>query len=129
MTVAQTSLSYHQVKDISVHKRRKWVRRLTKLKLEFVPVSGTLPVCPATIRDLSCGGVRLVSTVPVQSGTTIRMRLRSVHEARVVHVSRQTTGQWSIGCAFDEEITSADLQQLLVSHSFLGLGPNDAEPG
>jgi PilZ domain len=118
MTVAQSSPSHrHQVKNVPVQKRRKWVRGLAKLKVEFVPVFGTLPICSATIRDMSRGGVRLVSMVPVESGTTIRMRLKSVHEARVVHVSRETTGQWAMGCAFTEEITSADLQQLLISHS------------
>jgi hypothetical protein len=69
------------------------------------------------IRDMSRGGIRLVSIVPVESGTTIRMRLKSVREARVVYVLRETTGQWSMGCAFSKEITSADLRQLLVSHS------------
>jgi len=116
MTVAQYSLDYrHQVKDVPVQKRRKWVRHLANLEVEFVPVSGTLPVCSATIRDISCGGVRLVSIVPVEFGTTIRMRLKSVHEARVVYISRETRGRWSIGCAFSEEIPPVDVQQLLVS--------------
>ena len=116
MTVAQNSLNHH-TKTVPVQKRRKWVRDLTKLKVYFVPVSGTLPVSSAMIRDISRGGVRLVSIVPVESGTTIRMHLKSVREARVVHASRESTGQWSLGCAFSEEITSADLQQLLVSYS------------
>jgi hypothetical protein len=98
-----------------IPKRRKWVRRLANLEVEFVPVSGTLPVCSAMIRDISCGGVRLVSIVPVEFGTTIRMRLKSVREARVVYVSREPRGQWSIGCVFSEEIPSADVQQLLLS--------------
>jgi len=118
MTVTQNSLNHrHAVNEVPIQKRRKWARRLAKLNVEFVPVSSTLPVCSAMIRDMSCGGVRLVSIVPVESGTTIRLRLKSVCEARVVHVSRETTGQWSIGCAFSEEILSVDLQQLLASHS------------
>ena len=117
MTVAQNSLNHHHTKTVPVQQRRKWVRDLAKLKVYFVPVFGTLPVCSGTIRDVSRGGVRLVSIVPVESGTTIRMHLKSVREARVVHTSRESTGQWSLGCAFSEEITSADLQQLLVSHS------------
>jgi hypothetical protein len=117
MTVAQNSLNHcHQAKNVPVQKRRKWVRCLAKLNVEFVPVSGTLPVCSAVIRDMSCGGFRLASIVPVESGATIRMRLKSVREARVVHISRESTGHWSMGCAFSEEITSADVQQLLVSH-------------
>jgi len=117
MTVTRNNLNgRHPFKEMSVQKRRKWVRCPAKLEVEFVPVTGALPVCSATIRDMSCGGVRLVSIVPVESGTTIRMRLKSVYEVRVVHVSRETTGQWSMGCAFKEEITSAGLQQLLVSH-------------
>jgi hypothetical protein len=116
MTVTHISFDRHHI-EMSIKKRRKWARRLAKLNVEFVPVSGTLPVCSAVIRDMSCGGVRLVSIVPVDSGTTIRMRLKSVYEARVVHVSRETTGQWSMGCAFSEEITPADVQQLLASHS------------
>jgi hypothetical protein len=117
MTVILSPDRRHQVKDMPTLKRRKWVRRLANLKVEFVPVCGSLPVCSAMIRDMSCGGARLVSVVPVESGTTIRMRLKSVHEARIVHASREPTGQWSMGCAFSEEITSADLQQLLASHS------------
>jgi hypothetical protein len=118
MTVVQNSPDpRYQVKDVPVQKRRKWVRWLADLEVEFVPVSGTLPVCSAMIRDISCGGVRLVSIVPLEFGTTIRMRLKSVREGRVVHASRESTGQWSMGCAFSEEITSTDLQQLLVSHS------------
>ena len=118
MSIIQNCLDHrYLIKDVPVQKRRKWIRRLAKLKVEFVPVSGMLPVCSAMIRDMSCGGVRLVSIVPVESGTTIRMRLKSVREARVVHVSRETTGRWSMGCAFSEEITSADMQQLLESHS------------
>jgi len=58
-----------------------------------------------------------ISIVPVESGMTIRIRLNSVREARVVHVSREDRGQWSMGCAFSEEITSADVQQLLASPS------------
>jgi hypothetical protein len=117
MTATQNSLNHrHPVKGMPAQKRRKWVRLPTKVQVEFIPVSGSLPVCSAMIRDMSCGGVRLVSIVSVESGTTIRLRLKSVYEARVVHVSRETTGQWSMGCAFNEEITSADLQQLLVSH-------------
>jgi len=66
MTVAQYSLDHrHQVKDVPLARRRKWVRRLAKLNVEFVPVSGTLPVCSAVVRDMSCGGVRLASIVPV----------------------------------------------------------------
>src|SRR5438876_11872335 len=98
-----------------VPRRRKRVRRLAKLNVAFGPVSGTLPVCSAVVRDMSCGGVRLASIVPVESGTTIRMRLKSLREARVVHLSREATGHWSMGCAFSEEITSADLQHLIDS--------------
>jgi hypothetical protein len=117
MTVTQNSLDHcHAVNKAPIQKRRRWVRRLTKLDVEFVPVSGTLPVCSGMIRDMSCGGVRLVSIVPLESGTSLRMVLKCVREARVVHVSRETTGQWSMGCAFSEEITSVDLQQLLESH-------------
>lgn len=118
MTVIQNSLNYRQrVKYAPIQKRRKWARCPAKLNVEFVSVSGTLPVCSAIIRDMSCGGVRLVSIVPVESGTMIRMRLKSVREARVVYVSRETTGQWSMGCSFSDEIPSADLQQLLVNQS------------
>jgi hypothetical protein len=112
--VNQTPDHQQQVKDL--HKRRKWVRCPAKLEVDFVPVSGTLPVCSALIRDMSCGGVRLVSMVRLESGATIRMRLKSVREARVVHVLRETTGQWSMGCAFREEMPPADVQQLVVSH-------------
>jgi hypothetical protein len=116
MTLILNSSDYrHQVEDTPIPKRRKWVRRLANLEVEFVPVSGMLPVCSAMIRDISCGGVRLASIVPVEVGTTIRMRLKSVREARVVYVSRDTRGQWSIGCAFSEDIPPADIQQLLVS--------------
>jgi len=107
----------HQVIDMPVQNRRKWVRCPTKLEVEFVPVSSTLPVCSATIRDLSRGGIRLASIAPLESGMTIRIGLKTVREARVIHVSRETTGRWSAGCAFSEEITSADLQQLLESYS------------
>ena len=118
MIIAQSCLhDRHQVNQVPQQKRRKWVRGLANLKGEFVPVSGTLPVCSGTIRDMSCGGVRFVSFVLVEHGTTIRMRLKSMREARVVHVSREATGQWSMGCAFSEEIPSADLQELLVSQS------------
>jgi hypothetical protein len=104
-------------KDMPVQKRRKWVRCLAHLEADFVPVSGTLPGCSGMIRDISRGGVRLVSIVRLESGATIRIRLKSVCEARVVHVSRETRGQWSMGCAFSEEISSEDVQQLLTSHS------------
>jgi len=110
-------VNQHQAKDMPIQKSRKWVRCLAKLEAEFVPVCGTLPVCSAMIRDISRGGFRLISIVPVESGMTIRIRLNSVREARVVHVSRETRGQWSMGCAFSEEITSADVQQLLASPS------------
>ena len=76
-----------------IQKSRKWVRRLAKPEAEFVPVCGTLPVCFAMIRDISRGGFRFVSIVPVESRITIRIRLNSVREARVVHVSRETRGK------------------------------------
>jgi len=48
---------------------------------------------------------------------TIRIRLNSVREARVGPRFTRDKGQWSMGCAFSEEITSADVQQLLASPS------------
>jgi hypothetical protein len=79
----------------------------------FVPVSGMQPASSATIRDISRGGVRLVSVMRVDPGTTIRILLKSVQEARVVHVSPDVQDQWAMGCAFTEEISAGELQQLL----------------
>jgi hypothetical protein len=71
------------------------------------------PVSSATIRDISRGGVRLVSVMRVDPGTTIRILLKSVQEARVVHVSSDVQDQWTMGCAFTAEISAGELQQLL----------------
>jgi hypothetical protein len=74
----------------------------------------------AWVVNLSCQGVGLVLPRPVTIDTPIIVQMRSadsttLHElqARVAHCTAHTFGDWMIGCAFDDPLSTELLDNLL----------------
>jgi hypothetical protein len=75
----------------------------------------------AHIRDISRGGLKLLAERRFESGTVLNIDTASVSTeaptalvARVVHVSRDKTGRWNLGCCFAKELTARELVKFIV---------------
>jgi hypothetical protein len=75
---------------------------------------------PATIRDVSVGGVRLLLRRRFEPGAGLAIELPGADEAspstvlaRVVHVHGQEDGGWVLGCAFVSRLGDEELNALL----------------
>jgi hypothetical protein len=72
------------------------------------------------VRDISTGGARVILGRRFEVGTVLMLAMSSVsgtHSqrllARVVRLSEEATGQWSLGCTFTRPLAPEDLQDLL----------------
>lgn len=86
---------------------------------------------PATIRDVSPAGVRLLLRRRFEPGTGLAITMPakgqdapSIALARVIHVESEQTGSWSIGCKFVSELSDEELARLIP-----GSVPGMAPPG
>ena len=75
---------------------------------------------PATIRDLSVGGIGLLLARRFEPGTVLTIELQSsdqtqthVLQMRVTHVKRAGQGRWFVGAAFADKLTKDALRKLL----------------
>jgi hypothetical protein len=75
---------------------------------------------PASVQNLSAGGIGLVLARRFEPGTLVSLRLEGVVEgsghtllARVVRVSPRRNGGWTLGCAFTRKL-EADIFHELV---------------
>jgi hypothetical protein len=72
---------------------------------------------PAQVRDLSLGGIILQVKRSFDSGTLLRVELKSAAEqstrtllARVLHLTDYGNGTWLLGCCFAKELTPEELR-------------------
>ena len=75
---------------------------------------------PATIRDISTGGVGLVLKRRFEPGAGLAIELPAAGDcseqtllARVRHATRLPDGRWLLGCAFISELSDDEVQALL----------------
>jgi serine/threonine protein kinase len=75
---------------------------------------------PATVQDLSIGGIGLVISRRFEPGTELRIELEIADQsasrlltAQVVRVRPQGFGHWLVGCTFQKPMTQEELDTLL----------------
>jgi hypothetical protein len=71
--------------------------------------------CWANVRNLSAGGIALLTNRHVKPDTRLVLELRSrtsdaivTRSARVAHATRDSAGNWVIGCEFDTPLDEAE---------------------
>ena len=73
----------------------------------------------AWVHDLTLAGAGLLAGEPVEPGTEVDIELltqaiaRVAVRARVAHATRRTDGNWLVGCAFLQPLSSEELETLL----------------
>jgi hypothetical protein len=83
----------------------------------------------ARVPDISASGVGLLVKRPIPPGTDLLVELVSARPhsrprpliARAVHATRQSNGDWLIGCAFSGQIDDVHMQELLEKELYEGL--------
>jgi hypothetical protein len=113
--------------EITLLQRHQWIKRRTEPRYQCPPatsgrVTGRSGVPPRRVwvLNLSHGGAGLLSDQPLEPETLLVVQLRSnaqdrVYEvpARVVHSTKQVSGDWIVGCEFSARLGEDDLEALL----------------
>jgi len=69
------------------------------------------------VRDISRGGMKFLSSSQLEPGTLIRIALPAPGNSEtevlacVMHCTRQSDGNFAVGCAFSDELGDAELKQ------------------
>jgi PilZ domain len=99
--------------------RRAWVRHLCDVQTSCQPNSGAEMNWPVRIRDVSCGGIKLVAHQPFATGTILNIQLGTGNDgvtrmalAEVLHANEQHDGTWALGCRFTKELTEQDMDAI-----------------
>jgi hypothetical protein len=102
---------------------RAWERHPCDLRTSCQPIAasrGHELSWPATIRDLSAGGVGLVVERRFEPGVILFLELTSTTSgspetlmARVIHTTPLAHHQWLLGCAFCSRLSPGKIQSLL----------------
>jgi hypothetical protein len=97
----------------SAVERRAFVRH-------FCDIGAVIDAWPARVHDISRGGVKAVVGRRFEVGTVLKLELPIAGEenlhmilARVIRVVQEPTGSWCLGCAFVQEISQEELEELL----------------
>jgi len=97
----------------SAVERRAFVRH-------FCDIGAVIDAWPARIQDISRGGVKVVVSRRFEVGTVLKLEVPIAGEenlhmilARVVRVIQEPTGSWCLGCAFVQEISQEEVEELL----------------
>jgi len=97
------------------NERRTYVRH-------FCDIGAVVDAWPARIQDISRGGVKVVLSRRFEVGTVLKLEVfvpsdESLYMllAKVVHIVQEPTGSWGLGCAFVQEITDEEMQELLTT--------------
>lgn len=98
--------------------RRKCARHAVNLGTVLAPVDGISQVCSGTIRNISCGGIRLSAHSAIEPETVIFVLLKTVVKARVVRVALESPGRWRLNCAFVKEMGCSELEGLLPAYAW-----------
>jgi hypothetical protein len=93
-------------------------RRL--LVRHFCEIGALVDSWPANIENISRGGLKVVIGRRFEVGTILKVEVAlsdedhfSMHLAKVVRIEQEPNGSWSLGCAFDQEISEDELQEFL----------------
>lgn len=75
---------------------------------------------PGWVRNISVGGISLVLSRRLDTGTLLAVRLKSLTEGfqeelpvRVLYAVEEPGGDWITGCAFMKELTTEQIDSLL----------------
>jgi hypothetical protein len=97
--------------------RRAAVRCPYPSEAAYLPATREAAFLPAEVRDISCDGVSLVLTRPLEPETLLAvelpgrvLRFPRVLLAHVVHATLQITGEWLVGCEFVLGLTRHELE-------------------
>lgn len=101
--------------------RRAWIRFPCDLGSSCRPsIGGDDMSWAARILDISQGGIRLLVERRFESRTILNIELEGENDegpssllVRVVHVSAESGGQWTLGCRFARDLTDKELEELL----------------
>jgi hypothetical protein len=98
--------------------RRAWLRYPSPQETSSESTGDALG-CPATVKNISLGGMSLLVNQHIESGTLLKVEVQSPLEntpnllcVRVIHVAVQSDGHWSLGCAFARELNDRTLNNL-----------------
>lgn len=110
-----------QQKTVSAIERRIWVRLPSNLDAICWLVDGseTAP-WTAIVKDISVGGVGLISRRHIPQGTFIQLELQSNYvsltgklDAQAMFVKAWRENEWMIGCRFLKELGAEERRALL----------------
>ncbi len=101
--------------------RRAWVRYDCNqdASCQPVPQKKTDECWRARILDVAAAGIRLLLPCRIEPGTTLVVELPTPQhlftkrQLRVVRVTAERKGRWSVGCAFDRNLSDDELNGLL----------------
>jgi hypothetical protein len=86
----------------------------------FCDIGAVIDAWPARIQDISRGGVKVVVSRRFEVGTVLKLEVPIAGEenlhmilARVIRVIQEPTGSWGLGCAFVQEISQEEVEELL----------------
>jgi c-di-GMP-binding flagellar brake protein YcgR len=99
--------------------RRLWVRYDADLEAHVQPTqSAAEERSLVRVRDISLGGIHLVTDRPFQPGQILSVELPTCESgehrtvlACVVRLTPEADGQWSLGCVFSRELSADDLER------------------
>ncbi len=78
-----------------------------------VPPSDSLS-WSAQIKDVSCGGIRLLVHREVPADAVLRIEMPGaehvLHEARVIHISADGPSKWTLGCEFSQPLSADEVK-------------------
>ncbi len=112
-------------KSLAGGERRIWARFPATIDGICQPVAAdtaTEPesAWPGVIVDVSCGGIKISLARRFQPGTPLVIEMPSENgepsrylQVRVVHVQRDSEGQWIHGCELRVQLNDDDLQTML----------------
>lgn len=113
---SSTTATLEPLKD-GAEDRRVWARYPANLETSYKPAGAPdSSRVSAHVRNISLGGINLLSNRPFQPGELLTVELPgATAETRcnvlacVVHCQEEPGGEWSLGCTFSRELTDDDL--------------------
>lgn len=104
--------------SVTATEKRQWVRYPSQAEIVYQPADGTQAKKSACIRDVSEGGICLLTDERFEPGSLLHVELPSPAEknrveilACVIHVTTiLQPGRFALGCSFIRELTGKELQ-------------------
>jgi hypothetical protein len=86
----------------------------------FCEIGAVVDSWPAKIENISRGGLKVIIRRRFEVGTILKVEIALQGEeipsmllVRVVRITQEPDGSWGLGCAFNQEISEEQLQELL----------------